>query len=222
MEGRTNKIRQPRQIRRLCQLRDAELFSEVSRGVIPIVENARTYLNSFEALVAVHPGRAVRPATFAEARGIVDGVRQSVYYDGEHGEIEYRNWIVSVREEDLYVDYVEESGDCHWVSPRELDWASGCDHPAPSPVVDLAEALVRLGCGTEDGLSFIANRWQSINISDFTEWSDYVDNNIETVDFLLKSGLSQGTEEWDRRTVIDCWGYPLYSLDLNSLESSKP
>ena len=145
------------------------------------------------------------PATFEEAREIVDSALQSRYYDGEEGELEYRNWILGDREETLYVDYVEENGECFWVSPKQMDTMTACAHPGPSQVVDLADALVRLGCGMVAGLKIIADIWQPLVISDRLSWFEYKEHNVRAVRSLSNVGLSERAEDYHRRIVIDGW-----------------
>lgn len=259
-------MRSPREIHHLCQLTDKELFSKVADGLKLILENARTYISSANALAG---GRAARhlysvgeeeaakvlilldaircprhldpqgmfsrqlgyfnnhlargiyawytitkPATFAEVQRIVEDARQNRYYDGDYGEYEYRNRILASREEDLYVDYVMDDGVRQWVSPAETDKVYSHAQLLPSTVIELADALIRVGCGSAAGLQIVADKWRAIAISDNLHWSDYVVHNIETVDLLRRPGLSEAAEENHRDTVVDGWGYPLYSLDL--------
>ncbi len=120
----------------------------------------------------------------------------------------------AIREETLYVDYVEENGECFWVSPKQMETMTACAHPGPSQVVDLADALVRLGCGTAAGLKIIADIWQPLVISDSLNWIEYREHNVRAVRSLSNVGLSERAEDYHRRIVIDGWAFPLYSLNL--------
>jgi len=154
------------------------------------------------------------PADFAEARTIVEAAIEKCYYDGGAGELEYRNAILADREETLYVDYVEDNGDYYWISPKQTDSFAASSHPEPSQVVELADALVRVGCGTTEGLRIIADIWHHVVISENLNWSEYVSYNIDALRRLDNAGLSEEAEEDHQRMVKDHWGFPLYSVDI--------
>jgi AbiV family abortive infection protein len=163
-----------------------------------------------------------RPATFKEARRIVHAACRDRYYDGPIGdEFECRNSIESLREESLYVDYVEDEGRLHWISPSEL-----CEigHVGYSMVLDLAQALTRLGCGTPDGIRIVADVWRPIVVSESTpadiNWPNYGQHNIRTFESLENAGLTKEANETDMNVVFDAWNYPLYSLNFYEMKTS--
>lgn len=154
-----------------------------------------------------------RPATFEEARRIALEAAQS-YYDGpDDYQFEHRNWILANREENLYVDYVEDNGTYYWLSPRERDSYVG-GHIGVSHVIDLVQAMMRIGFGTPKGLRIVADIWRQVVISDTLEWIDYEVHNIRTVTTMREAGLSEQADRTDFGLVVDGWGYPLYSLGL--------
>lgn len=154
------------------------------------------------------------PADFAEAQDIVESAIQKCSRDGKSGELECRNAVLADREETLYVDYVEENGAHYWISPKQIDSFAVSSQPAPSHVVDLADALVRVGCGTTDGLRIIADIWHHVVISENLTWSEYASYNIEALTRLDNAGLSKEVGEYHRRMVLNHWGFPLYSVDI--------
>jgi AbiV family abortive infection protein len=164
-----------------------------------------------------------RPATFKETVRFVHSACQDRYYDGPVGdEFECRNWIESRREESLYVDYVEDDGKCYWVSPSNLIEVG--QHIGYSMVLDLAEALWRLGCGTADGVRIVADVWRPILVSESSsadlDWPSYAQHNFRTVECLGDAGLSKNATDADFRLVFDAWNYPLYSLDFYKMRTT--
>jgi AbiV family abortive infection protein len=272
-------MRNPRQIKRLCELSDEKLFCSIAEGISLVIENAQTYLRAAEALTQGAPGRAVehlrltaeeeaakvlilldavrchrgpahdtnrsrtlayfrdhlargvyasysgvRPATFKEAVRFVHSACQDRYYDGPvDDEFECRNWIESRREESLYVDYVEEDGKCYWVSPSDLIEVG--QHIGYSTVLNLAEALWRLGCGTPDGVRIIADVWRPIPVfessSAVLDWPGYGQHNMRTIECLRSAGLSKNATDTDFSLVYDVWNYPLYSLDFKKMRTIR-
>jgi hypothetical protein len=136
------------------------------------------------------------------------------YYDGpDDFEFEHRNWILANREENLYVDYVEDDGTSYWVSPQVRDSYVG-GHIGMSHVMDLVQSIMRVGFGTPTGLRIVADIWRQIVISDTLDWIEYEGNNVQTVTSLREAGLSEQADGTDFGLVIEGWGFPLYSLEL--------
>lgn len=271
-------MRKARQIQRLCELSDDNLFPTIAQGINLIIENAQTYLRAAQTLAQHSPGRAVehlrmaaeeeaarvlilldavrcpksadhqknrsrtfenakkhlargvyawyscnRPATFKEARRIVHAACRDHYYDGPvGGEFKCRNSIESLREESLYVDYIEDEGKLYWVSPSELHVIG--QHVGYSMVLDLAEALARLGCGTPEGIRIVADIWRPIVVSESTsanlDWPNYGQFNIRTFECLEKAGLTKDANDTDLNLVFEAWNYPLYSLNFDEMKTS--
>jgi hypothetical protein len=161
-----------------------------------------------------------RPATFDEACEIVEAALRDRYYDGpDEDEFECRNWILSHREDNLYVDYVEDDGRCYWASPKEMYAVVG-QQVGYSMVMNLVESLWRLGCGTADGIRIVANTWRPIMISKSGfkqfEWLEYQKHIIQMLESLRLAGLSDHASDADSNVVVEGWNYPLYSLDLRT------
>lgn len=159
-----------------------------------------------------------RPATFDEACEIVEAALRERYYDGpDGGEFECRNLIVSGRENNLYVDYVEDDGKCYWASPKEMHAVVG-QQAGYSMVMNLVKSLWRLGCGTADGIRIVASSWRPIMISksgsNQIEWLEYQKHIVQMLESLRLAGLSGYASDADLNVVLEGWNYPLYSLDL--------
>lgn len=158
------------------------------------------------------------PADFAEVREMVDHMRQSHYLDGPNDvDWIYRNRLLALREDGLYVDYVIFEDGPAWVAPATYDDRFALD--SLTTVQDLVLAQHRLGMTSRPGLDIIADVWAGQTIEDSTHWSTVAGLNQRVVTRLVDEGawLSEATVE-DARLVMDRWTFPLHGLDLNEVE----
>jgi hypothetical protein len=161
---------------------------------------------------------AMRPATFGEVVALVQSMRPSRYLDGPNDvDWIFRNQLLTRREEAVYVDYLrDEDGSHRWTTPGSLDTA----HLMYSTSVqDLVGALDRVGCTSRGGLDIIAKVWAGKHLDRETHWQEAAALNREIVHALGEIGLARAdaTDE-DRYWVIDRWLFPMWGIDVESLE----
>jgi len=162
----------------------------------------------------------MRPATFGEARKLIDSMRRSRYLDGPNDvDWTFRNRPIAEREESLYVDYVHDEEGDRWLTPASQDGVLFGD-PFPG-ARDLVASLHRLGCTSREGLTIIAKAWRSQRIAETTHWQEVRAINRSIVDELLdrKIAGADATAE-DQRRAIDTWPFPLASIELGEIEVS--
>lgn len=162
------------------------------------------------------------PADLAEVRRYVDTWRQEFYLDGPMDvDWIFGNEVITSREERLYVDYVEEEdGNHRWVGPAER--ALLFDEPFTSPnptsvVVQLIDAMDRIGLLTESGLEAIHRVWATATVPDSMQWMDLRPYNLAVIDQLVAAGLDLTTDTHKEaaKYVLEHWIFPLSSLDLS-------
>lgn len=98
------------------------------------------------------------PADLAEVRRYVDRLRQKYYLDGPMDvDWIFRNEVLTDREEQLYVDYIEdEHGSRHWTGPADRAAVFDAPFSLPAPVSTvsrLVAAMHHIGLLTERGLT---------------------------------------------------------------------
>lgn len=159
----------------------------------------------------------MRPADLAEVRRIIEDMRQAYYLDGPN-EVDwiFRNQLLSSREDDLYVDYVQYEDGAAWSTPAGRDvLVFGPD----TAVQRLVIALHRLGVTSRRGLEVLADTWAGQVIDDATRWPVVARLNARVLAQLDNdgAGLPDATDA-DRRKVINQWMFPLHSLDLTEID----
>jgi hypothetical protein len=163
----------------------------------------------------------MNPADFAEVRRMVESMRPSHYLDGPNDvDWIFRNHLLAVREERLYVDYIHEEEGNRWITPATNDDVL---FGGPSPAVrDLIAAMDRLGCMSRPGLTAVAEAWQGQTIQDSTHWQEIVAINRSIVDGLFEKDLAsdEATDD-DACRLIDHWTFPLGELDISELKVSR-
>ncbi|QYG94197.1 hypothetical protein HC251_18320 [Iamia sp. SCSIO 61187] len=184
----------------------------------------------------------IRPADLRELTAYVDLLRRAYYLDGPNDDDWiFRNEIESAREEQMYVDLVESDDGIGWWSPKRFDVVGRST--GPSAAVELVGALVRLGVGTTAGIDATVTHWESLepdlgptdeqlfegleglpreeqarlirarNTS--TQWKEIADRVQATLGELDAAGLAGKASERDRHLVLECWGFPLYAVDVH-------
>lgn len=154
------------------------------------------------------------PASFREVRTIVEPLRPSHYLDGPNDvDWIFPNQLLAERERRLYVDLVSEDHGLRWITPaedEELDFAG-----PSSRVRDLVGSFARLGLTKSAGLALIADVWSDRMIEDETRWTEIVSINGEIAESLVdRDLLTAEAEQADIDRLVNNWGFPLGSLDL--------
>lgn len=155
----------------------------------------------------------MHPASFAEAKSLVDLERKSHFLDGPNDvDWIFRNQLMSQREQRLYVDYVVEEDGARWVSPARFDRVNFGPLTA---VPNLVLALERTRCTSLAGLKICAEEWDGVVIDSATHWQTVAQLNRRILARLgdQEPHFSTATAD-DRRRVVDSWGFPLTSVDL--------
>jgi hypothetical protein len=156
----------------------------------------------------------MRPAEFAEVRGLVDMMRLSHYLDGPNDvDWIFRNQLLARREESLYVDYIHEEEGDRWVTPASNDRFM---YPPPvEPILKLVGSLHRLGALSTDGLVVVADHWSGFVLQEQTHWQEMVAINRAIVEDLVDEDIATaGVLPEDGSFVIEHWPFPMGSLDL--------
>lgn len=160
--------------------------------------------------------------TFDELRSWVDEERKSVFLDGPEGyEYIYRNRILDRRESMMYVDYEEHEDGHIWSVPRHHDEGlaltlRGVIPPSLATVL----ALHKGGFATPQGLGLLADKWRPVPMKDQitrSELRDLIRMTCEEADSQALPG-TRNSKVTDR--LIHYWQYPMYSLDMKSIEVS--
>lgn len=164
------------------------------------------------------------PADFKEIREAIERECHEYYLDGPNDcDWIFKNEIIQTREEQIYVDYVENEGDHYWLSPKRYYHSEL--HPSTfylSPsVYDVASALWNVGCAKPDALLSVAKNWRSIEFSDDFHWTKLRDLNIKTLKELDEKKLLNTQEPKYLSIIIDKWMFPLHSLNIRIINVDK-
>jgi len=165
-----------------------------------------------------------RPVNFGEIKKAIERECHEYYLDGPNDfDWIFRNEILQMREEHIYVDYIESDGDHLWLTPKryyhpEMYVSTFYLMPA---VFEVASALWHAGCTKPAALLSIANTWRPIQISDGFHWGELRELNIKTLEDLEKRNLLNTQEEDIFPTIIDKWLFPLHSLDIRVIRVDK-
>lgn len=166
------------------------------------------------------------PADLAEVCHYVDLWRQEYHLDGPMG-VDWisGNEVLTSREEQLYVDYIEdEHGDRHWTGPADrtaISDASSSSSALASTVVRLVAAMQRIGLLTEQGLTATRAVWDGVVVDDTMHWSDLQPLNVAVVEklaALLDRPYVTVEDREARKYVVEHWIFPLTRLDLSKAE----
>jgi hypothetical protein len=160
----------------------------------------------------------MRPANFAEVRGLVDMMRLSHYLDGPN-EVDwiFRNQLLAQREESLYVDYIHEEEGDRWVTPASND--RFMYPPSAEPIRKLVGSLHRLGAMSAEGLTVVADHWSPVVLEEQTHWQEAVTINRAIIEELVDADFTNAeVMPEDGSFVIQHWPFPLGGLDLRVRE----
>jgi len=165
-----------------------------------------------------------KPVNFKEIREAVERECQEYYLDGPNDfDWIFKNEIIQTREEQIYVDYVENEGKHYWLSPKRYY------HPErylstlyiKHSVYDVASALWQVGCTKPEALLSIANIWRPIVFNDDFNWIVLKDLNTKTLEELDKLNLLKNQEDKYISIIINNWMFPLYSLKIRIINVDK-
>ena len=166
----------------------------------------------------------LRPVDFGEIKSVIERECHEYYLDGPNDfDWIFRNETLQMREEHIYVDYIESDGNHFWLTPKRFY------HPEmyvstfyTMPVVfEVASALWYAGGTKPKALLSIANNWRSIQISDDFDWQQLRKINIKTLEDLDKLNLLNTQEGNIVKTIINKWLFPLHSLDIRIINVNK-
>ena len=162
-----------------------------------------------------------RPMDFGEIRRAVEKECHEYYLDGPNGfDWVFKNEIRQLREENIYVDYIESDGKHTWLTPKRYyhPEMSSVTHYIRPGVVEVATALWKAGCTKPDALKLLMSIWRSIRMSDDFSWQELRELNIKTLEELDKSNLLNTQDDAVCSVIIDRWLFPLYSIDIKIKE----
>ncbi len=154
--------------------------------------------------------------SFEELRSLVQEECRFYYLDGPNS-VDWIlfNSITLEREQNLYVDYLQELAD----EPGDYFWSVPLDRPHSlwrhntPDCVTLAQALLKAGAGSPDGLAEIANVWRDFRPKPETNRKELRGLIAYTLDQLKKCGSSNG-EQSMASFVISNWTFPMWALTI--------
>ncbi len=117
----------------------------------------------------------LKPKTFKEVREIVESQRHEFYLDGPNDfDWIFRNEILQLREEKIYVDYTENDGDHVWLSPNRyyLNQIGREGIYLIPDAIEVAEAWWTVGGTSPEALAIIAEKWRTISMNDTFHWAN--------------------------------------------------
>jgi len=165
-----------------------------------------------------------RPVDFKEIRKSVERECHKYYLDGPNDfDWIFRNEILQAREEQIYVDYVENEGKHYWLTPKRYyhpELYPSLLYLAPS-VYEVASALWNVGCTKPAALLSIAKIWRTLELSDDFHWPKLRDLNIKTLEQLDKQKLLNTQESKYFSIIIDKWMFPLHGLNIRIINVDK-
>jgi len=165
-----------------------------------------------------------RPVDFKEIREAIKKECHEYYLDGPNDcDWIFKNEITQTREEQIYVDYVENEGDHYWLSPKRYyhpELHPSTFYLAPS-VYKVASALWNAGCAKPDALLSIAKNWRLIELSDDFHRTKLRALNTKTLEELDEKKLLNTQDPKHLTIIIDKWMFPLHSLNIRMIKIDK-
>ena len=155
--------------------------------------------------------------TFKEVSQLVKAESSPYFLDGPNWvDWVFINSIVSDREQDLYVDFVQDlnpqQGKPYWTAPLE---------PNPTPrhyetpqCVALAHALLELGTKTAEGLSALAGIWRGFTPNPQTDRKEIYRLNRRTLQELRRRCSDTVADDPAEQFITQVWSFPLWPLDM--------
>ena len=162
----------------------------------------------------------MRPATLGEIISRVDSYRAEYYLDGPQGiDWIFRNRISQTREEMMYVDYIEDDEGHRWQKPNPISMIGGkmYNPELKRNVLKVSQALQDVGCTTPESLSLMLEFWKDIEMKESFHWQELRKLNISFFEKMESMGLLLDNPNF----LIDCWLFPIYSIDLSLIKVNK-
>ncbi len=161
----------------------------------------------------------LQPADLAEVIGCVRHLREAFYLDGPNDvDWIFRNTIERVREERLYVDYVDDDEGGAWQSPQDREGVASF-LPGRSAASKLVSSLTRAGLPSERGLTLVAKVWRSFDPDRATRWKEVAERAQANLRMFEAAGLpSPEYGATDVTTIMSAWTFPLHGVDLSRIE----
>lgn len=118
------------------------------------------------------------------------------------------NWLISEREDALYVDLIEHEGELAWSSPFEQM------RPAPIPKsVYLALALQQIGAASTAGLNLMSDIWRDFDPEVPSHHTSWVARNRQFVEALAPTADGGGLAT-AAQLVIREWPMPMVNIHV--------
>lgn len=158
---------------------------------------------------------------FSTVERFIERERQEFYVDGPNGwDWVFRNEILTKREQNLYVDYVDSSDGHGWQTPLAFVGLGLVYVRMPAPL-EVARALRRAGFVSKTALEIIARRWRNIDTAAPSSWQNQRKLNTETLEDLNNAALLRAAPAWVYECIINKWHLPLYRFDLRTSAMRK-
>lgn len=165
-----------------------------------------------------------RPGDYGDIHRAVVRECHEYYLDGPNDfDWIFRNEILQMREENIYVDYIESDGEHMWLTPKRYyhpDMSSFTHYLRPA-VMEVATALWKAGCTKPEALQLLIRIWRPIKMSDDFSWHELREVNIKTLEELDEKNLLNTQDDTVCSVIIDRWLFPLYSLDIRIIKVNK-
>lgn len=160
----------------------------------------------------------IRPADYAEVLDYIKVLRQEYYLDGPNDvDWIFRNSIEANREQALYVDYIKSDDGTDWFDPTYLDDVR-LSRPA---VIDLIEAMQRVGFGTAEGLGIVAAVWRKSEFEPSTPFHWLKERIVLTISDMTERGLGSTASDGDRHRISATWPFPLWGAELEKADVDR-
>ena len=146
-----------------------------------------------------------RPVDYKEIKKTIERECHEYYLDGPNDfDWIFRNEIIQMREENIYVDYIKSDGAHLWLTPKRY-YHPGMytdTHYLRPFVFEVASALWHAGCTKPDALLSIANKWRSIQMADDFDLGQLRDHNIQTLKDLDKMKLLRARAKLNSHYIL--------------------
>jgi hypothetical protein len=152
-------------------------------------------------------------ASQAELRRAIDQHCQKFFLEGPSGfDWILPNELIALRENPLYVDFIEVDGDLFWSSPVDQGVR------AIPKSIRLVAALTRSGIVSTVGLQELMNAWSGFDPEEDTHCSEWQRRSRVALDVLASKQAVADDFDAAARLVVDLWPMPMVELVINQPE----
>ncbi|MBL9186766.1 MAG: AbiV family abortive infection protein [Opitutaceae bacterium] len=164
-----------------------------------------------------------RPCSFAEVQGRIERERKQYYLDGpDGGEFAVCNYILSAREQAMYVDYIVADESKWWHDPVTHHLlVFGPDDFRPGGIFRMVSALHAAGCFSAAALATIADLWRCVTVDGAMTIHELRDLNEATLRALDAKGLLKAAGREAFGLIVNECPFPLHPLDLTQEKVNK-